>query len=118
MKELSGGYSPNKFTIKKDIPVRWVIDATAPYSCASSLMIPKLNIQKNLKSGENIIEFTPKETGRLVFSCSMGMYTGVFNVVDETNNVVADTGTDSTASTSAPSGTCGAGGGSGGGCGG
>lgn len=118
MTELSSGYSPNKFTIKKDIPVRWVIDATAPYSCASSLMIPKLNIRKNLKAGENIIEFTPKETGRLVFSCSMGMYTGVFNVVDGTNNVVADTGTESTASTSAPSGTCGASGGSGGGCGG
>lgn len=81
-------------------------------------MIPKLNIRKNLKAGENIIEFTPKEAGRLVFSCSMGMYTGVFNVVDGKNNVVADTGTESTASTSAPSGTCGASGGSGGGCGG
>ena len=119
MKELSGGYSPNKFTIKKDIPVRWVIDATAPYSCASSLMIPKLNIRKNLKAGENIIEFTPNEAGRLVFSCSMGMYTGVFNVMDG-KEVVVDSGTENTALATAPStsGTCGASGGSGGGCGG
>jgi sulfite exporter TauE/SafE/copper chaperone CopZ len=110
MKELSRGYSPNKFTIRKDIPVRWVIDATAPYSCASSLMIPKLNIRRNLQAGENIIEFTPKETGRLVFSCSMGMYTGVFNVVDGQDNIsISDTNTSASAS---PSGTCGAGGGS------
>jgi len=118
MKELSGGYSPNKFTIKKDIPVKWVIDATAPYSCASSLMIPSLNIRKNLKAGENIIEFTPSKTGKLVFSCSMGMYTGAFNVVDS-QGTGASTGTeDATAVSPAPSGTCGASGGSGGGCGG
>jgi uncharacterized protein len=117
MTEASRGYSPNKFTIKKDIPVKWVINATDPYSCASSIMIPKLNIRKNLKAGENIIEFTPNETGRLVFSCSMGMYTGAFNVVDG-RGTGAGTGTENTALAPAPSGTCGASGGSSGGCGG
>jgi len=82
MKEISRGYSPNKFTIKKDIPVKWIISATDPYSCASSIMIPSLNIRKNLRAGENIIEFTPREAGRLIFSCGMGMYVGVFNVAD------------------------------------
>jgi len=83
MVEYNNGYKPNKFTIQKGIPVKWVIDAQAPYSCASSLILPKYNIRKNLVKGENIIEFTPKETGRLNFSCSMGMYTGSFNVVDK-----------------------------------
>lgn len=82
MKELANGYSPNSFTIKKGIPVKWVVDAQAPYSCAASISMPKFNIRKNLVKGENIIEFTPKETGRIPFSCSMGMYTGVFNVVE------------------------------------
>jgi len=82
MKELANGYSPNSFTIKQGIPVKWVIDAEAPYSCASSLVMSKFNIRKNLVKGENIIEFTPRETGRVPFSCSMGMYTGVFNVVE------------------------------------
>lgn len=120
MTETSRGYSPNKFTIKKDIPVRWVVNATDPYSCASSIMIPKLNIRKNLKAGENVIEFTPKESGRLSFSCSMGMYTGVFDVVDGQGAGIPIVG-DSNASKpvgTAPSGTCGAGGGSTGGCGG
>lgn len=80
MTELSNGYSPNSFSIKKGVPVKWIITAKAPYSCASSIVIPKLGISKNLRAGENIIQFTPKEAGRLPFSCSMGMYTGSFNV--------------------------------------
>jgi len=83
MAETDSGYSPNQFTVKKGVPVRWIIDAQAPYSCASSLVMPKFNIRKNLQAGENIIEFTPTETGRIDFSCSMGMYRGAFFVVDE-----------------------------------
>jgi hypothetical protein len=86
MKETGSGYSPNNFTIQKNIPVKWVVDAEAPYSCAASLTMPKYNIRKSLKQGENIIEFTPTETGRVPFSCSMGMYTGIFSVVDKQSN--------------------------------
>jgi sulfite exporter TauE/SafE/copper chaperone CopZ len=86
MAETNRGYSPNTFTIVKDMPVRWVIDAKAPYSCASALIIPSLNIEKQLKPGENIIEFTPKKTGSIPFSCSMGMYTGNFNVISQLPN--------------------------------
>ena len=83
MKELANGYSPNNFTVKLGVPVKWIVDAQAPYSCAASLTMPKYNIRKSLVAGENIIEFTPTETGRIPFSCSMGMYTGVFNVVSD-----------------------------------
>jgi len=82
MTETSSGYSPNSFTIKKGVLVKWVIDAQAPYSCAASLIMPKYNIRKNLVKGENIIEFTPTQAGRIPFSCSMGMYTGSFNVIE------------------------------------
>lgn len=83
MVESGRGYSPNQFTIIKDKPVRWIIDAQAPYSCASSLIVPALNIRRQLKAGENIIEFTPTKTGNLPFSCSMGMYTGNFTVISK-----------------------------------
>lgn len=82
MAETNRGYVPNKFTITKDMPVRWVIDAKAPYSCASALIVPSLKIQKQLEPGENIIEFTTNKTGTIPFSCSMGMYTGSFTVID------------------------------------
>jgi len=102
MVEDNGGYSPNKFSVKKGVPVKWIIDAQAPYSCASSIVVPKLNISKNLVAGENIIEFTPDQTGSIPFSCSMGMYTGIFNVYDGTSPVSSNT-----VSAPVPSGSCG-----------
>lgn len=113
MVESNSGYSPNSFTIVKGVPVKWIIDAQAPYSCASSLIVPKLNIRKNLTKGENVIEFTPTEVGRLPFSCSMGMYTGVFNVVEKQGDALIG---DSSApeETAAGNQACGA---QGGGCG-
>lgn len=83
MSETNRGYSPDNFTIIKNMPVRLVIKAEAPYSCASSLIIPSLKLQKQLKPGENIIEFTPAKTGSIPFSCSMGMYTGSFTVIEK-----------------------------------
>lgn len=122
MTESNSGYSPNKFSVKKGVPVKWIIDAKAPYSCASVILVPKLKIQKFLSAGENIVEFTPTETGTLPFSCSMGMYTGVFNVYDgnaPVSSVPASQNIVNTAQAAGSTGgtgggTCGA---SGGGCG-
>lgn len=120
MKEVSSGYSPNKFTIKKGVPVRWEIDAQAPNSCASSLVSAKLNVKKTLVAGKNVIEFTPTESGKIPFSCSMGMYTGSFDVVDETSGAVTASATTTQDAAVSGGATCGSGGASstGGGCGG
>jgi len=48
--------------------------------CAASLVVPSLGIQKNLKKGENIIEFTPTVKGSIPYACSMGMYRGMILV--------------------------------------
>ena len=41
-------------------------------------MIPSLGISKLLpENGLENISFTPTATGRITFSCSMGMYTGL-----------------------------------------
>ncbi len=76
------GYSPNVFTIQKGKTVKWIIDSTTAFSCASYISMPQYNISQSLKKGENIITFTPTETGTINFSCSMGMYRGKFIVVD------------------------------------
>ncbi len=86
MDQLSTGYSPKSFTIKKDIPVKWIINSKDPGSCAASLYSQKLNVRKYLKAGENIIEFTPTEVGKIPFSCSMGMYRGWFDVIDNNDD--------------------------------
>ena len=82
MTQDGSGYHPNSFTIKKGVPVRWVVTSTDANTCAASIFSAQINVRKILSLGQNVIEFTPTETGSIRFSCSMGMYTGSFNVVD------------------------------------
>lgn len=82
MAVVSGGYQPNYFTVKKGIPVRWVIDGKNVFGCQGYFVVPTLNVSQALNEGENIIEFTPKEVGLINFSCGMGMYRGRIEVID------------------------------------
>ena len=80
--QFGNGYSPNRVTVKVNIPVKLLVNATNLYSCSASFLIPKFNIFTSLQEGINVIEFTPTNTGPIKFSCSMGMYTGVINVIN------------------------------------
>ena len=92
MNQTAGGYSPNKFTVTVGVPVKWIINSKDPNSCASSIVSSKLGVHQSLHPGENIIEFTPKEVGTIKFSCSMGMYTGQFNVIDKGDKTLNNNG--------------------------
>ena len=83
MTQEAYGYSPNAFVLRRNVPVRWIIDSVASSSCASSIRVPALGIAMNLQPGENVITFTPREAGALRFTCSMGMFSGTFTVIDE-----------------------------------
>ncbi len=74
------GYEPSEFVLQKDVPVKWIIDATDMTGCTSQIIVPDLKIRKNLSRGENIIEFTPNQAGKISFSCGMGMVRGKFIV--------------------------------------
>jgi len=76
------GYTPNFFTIKKGVPVKWLIDGKDVYGCQAFFVVPSLGVQRQLKSGENVIEFTPKEAGTINFSCGMGMFRGRIEVIE------------------------------------
>ena len=90
-------------TVTKGIPVHWNMKADAAdiTGCNGTLVIPEYNIEKKLQPGDNIIEFTPKETGSIPYSCWMGMIRSKINVVENSG-----TTTDSLASSpsSIPSG--------------
>lgn len=90
MKEVEDGYVPRTFAIRSDLPVKWVIDAEAPMSCAASLTVPKYGIRKTLNAGENVIEFIPTGTGLIKFTCSMGMHTGSFTVLDPSGKIFSE----------------------------
>lgn len=77
-----GGYSPQYFTIQKDVPVTLTVVSKDTYSCASAFRIPSLGISVNLQpSDKQTFTFTPKERGTIPFTCSMGMYSGVITVL-------------------------------------
>lgn len=82
MEVVSSGYIPNYFTVKKGIPVKWVIDGKNVFGCQGYFVVPSLNISKALSEGENIFEFTPKDSGFINFSCGMGMYRGRIEVIN------------------------------------
>ena len=79
---FSNGYSPNYVRVKKDLPVTVKLVGKDAYSCASAFRIPSLGISKNLLPNETYsFTFTPKEIGEISFTCSMGMYSGVIEVI-------------------------------------
>lgn len=75
------GYLPNHFTVVAGKPVRWEVDGTHAGGCLNVLVSRGLGVQHLLTSGINVIEFVPRETGEVAFSCSMGMYRGSFTVI-------------------------------------
>ncbi len=78
----SGGYSPNYVRVKKGLPVTVKLIGNNAFSCASAFRIPSLGISKNLQANETYtFTFTPQKKGRITFACSMGMYTGVIEVI-------------------------------------
>lgn len=80
------GYTPNGLYVQKDMPVKWIIDGKALNSCNGTIVVPSLNKVINLNSGENVIEFTPKDKD-IPFSCGMGMIRGIIKVVDNIQSV-------------------------------
>ncbi len=83
MEVQAGGYEPNHFVLKRGVPVKWVINGKELTGCNRIILVPKLNLEIELKSGTQVVEFTPTEIGTIPWSCWMGMMHGTFEVIDE-----------------------------------
>jgi len=83
----SGSYP--SIIVQKGIPVKWTItaDKESLNQCNNEITIPKLNINKKLTVGENIIEFTAENEGEIVYTCWMGMIKGNIYVVSDLNRI-------------------------------
>lgn len=79
----SNGYTPAFMRVKKGIPVELILESKEAYSCAVAFVFKEFDINTFLKPTDlQTFTFTPQETGQFPFSCSMGMYTGVVEVVE------------------------------------
>jgi uncharacterized protein len=123
MDVLRSGYFPDSFVLKKDIPVRWIIDGKELTGCNNAVQVPSLDLEFDIEEGKQIIEFTPTKTGVISWSCWMGMIPGNFIVTEgDVNEVVpvVPKGSGGGCSGGAGGGSCGSsscGASSGGGCG-
>ncbi|MGR9014829.1 MAG: urease accessory protein UreH domain-containing protein [Gammaproteobacteria bacterium] len=82
MDVLKSSFSPNQFTLRKGVPVKWVINGKELNACNKIIVVPQYKLKIELKEGLQTIQFTPPETGVVPWSCWMGMIPGTFIVVD------------------------------------
>jgi plastocyanin domain-containing protein len=81
MTQLADAYSPADTTVYAGIPIRWVIESEAPYTCAAFLRVPDLGVKADLTLGTNTVELPALGEGTTPFSCSMGMYSGSLTAI-------------------------------------
>ncbi len=77
------GFEPNQFTLRRGVPVKWMIDGKELDYCNQRIVVPMLGLEFDVKQGKNIIEFTPQQTGVIPWTCWMGMIPGAFIVREE-----------------------------------
>ena len=82
MEASSRGYSPDSFTVKKGVPVRWEIADVGTSGCTNAVIAQDLFPGRiELTHGKtSVTEFTPQTAGKFKFSCWMGMITGSIEV--------------------------------------
>jgi sulfite exporter TauE/SafE/copper chaperone CopZ len=83
MHVVNSGYVPNSFTLKKGVPVRWIIYGDELTGCNNAIQVPNLNLEFDIKKGKQVIEFTAEKEGVISWSCWMGMISGTFIVTED-----------------------------------
>ena len=80
-----------KIVVQKGIPVKYNLKADEENinGCNGAIVIPKFNIEKTLEPGDNIVEFTPGDSGTIPYTCWMGMISGQILVVDDVNSIAS-----------------------------
>jgi uncharacterized protein len=79
----SGQYVP--FVVQVGVPLKWIIRVAADdlNGCNNPVTVPAYGIQKTLVPGDNLVEFTPKKTGVIAYTCWMGMIRSRITVVSD-----------------------------------
>ena len=81
--ELDFGTYP-EITVYSGIPVKWTINVPEEVinGCNYKMVISTYGITHEFTPGENVIEFTPGESGTVQYTCWMGMINGKINIID------------------------------------
>jgi len=79
--------SPNYFKVRAGVPVRWEITGAGSLGCNGAIISNGLfSGSIDLTPGQvSVKEFTPETPGKYKFSCTMGMISGIMEVVKADN---------------------------------
>lgn len=86
--EFSGGrYVP--FAVQAGVPLVWTIRISAAdlNGCNNEVVVPEYGVRKRLQPGDNIVEFTPQQPGRISYSCWMGMIRSSITAVESLGDI-------------------------------
>jgi RND family efflux transporter MFP subunit len=73
----AGGFSPSTVLVKAGKPVRVTFVRTDEKNCGNQILLPEYNILKDLPLNKPVVvEFTPRKTGDVQFTCGMKMMKG------------------------------------------
>ena len=81
--EIDYGSYP-AITVQTGVPVEWTIHAEEGKltGCNNEIVIPAYGLTVPLQPGDNLVEFTPTQTGVIPYTCWMGMIRSSIYVVD------------------------------------
>lgn len=88
MEAFSRRYSPDQFTVRLGIPVRWEISDAGFSGCTNAIISRELfsGQVRLVRGGTAVAEFVPQREGVYRFSCWMGHVSGTFRVIDTSKN--------------------------------
>ena len=81
---LSSGYRADTSVLKAGSQVALTLKNSGAAGCAQAFTIPALGISEVVPPGttKDITITVPQKTGRLAYTCAMGMYSGEFTVIN------------------------------------
>lgn len=87
MTASGGSDNPNYFKVRAGVPVSWQITASNSLGCNGAIISNSLfSGAIDLIPGQTVTkEFTPETPGKYKFSCTMGMISGIIEVVNVDN---------------------------------
>jgi sulfite exporter TauE/SafE len=79
---LPTSYSPDYIQLTAGVPAKLNLVTGNGLGCTAAFTIPQLGVRKILQpSSTATVEFTPQNKGKITWTCSMGMYSGVIEII-------------------------------------
>ncbi|KAA0225904.1 MAG: hypothetical protein HND42_08880 [Armatimonadetes bacterium] len=81
---IDRGYKPSSISVRPGLPVELTFKLGANPGCGDVLVIKDLKYKKKLQAGKpEVVKFTPKKVGEMIFECGMGMLKGKVVITNE-----------------------------------